>query len=47
MSGIRTTFFKSLIDLSDKYKIELIYYPPYHFKHTYPIERIWKRLNNW
>ena len=44
-SGVRTVFLKSLINFSDKYQIEieLLYYPPYHFKYN-PIERIWARL---
>lgn len=44
-SGRRTAFLKSLVDLSDKYQIEieLVYYPPYHSKYN-PIERIWARL---
>ena len=44
-SGIRTSFLKSLVDLSDKYQIEieLVYYPPYHSKYN-PIERLWARL---
>lgn len=46
-SGVRTIFLKGLIDLSNKYKIEieLIYYPPYHSKYN-PVERIWARLEN-
>lgn len=41
-SGVRTAFLKSLVDLSDKYQIdiELVYYPPYHSKYN-PIERLW------
>lgn len=44
-SGVRTAFLKGLIDLSDKYQIEieLVYYPPYHSKYN-PIERLWARL---
>ena len=44
-SGVRTAFLKSLVDLSDKYQIEieLVYYPPYHSKYN-PIERVWARL---
>ena len=44
-SGVRTAFLKSLVDLSDKYQIEieLVYYPPYHSKYN-PIERLWARL---
>lgn len=44
-SGVRTAFLKSLINLSDKYQIEieLVYYPPYHSKYN-PIERLWARL---
>ena len=44
-SGTRTAFLKSLVNLSDKYQIEieLVYYPPYHSKYN-PIERIWARL---
>jgi hypothetical protein len=44
-SGRRTAFLKSLVDLSNKYQIEieLVYYPPYHSKYN-PIERIWARL---
>lgn len=41
----RKTFLKSLVDLSDKYQIEieLVYYPPYYSKYN-SIERIWARL---
>ena len=44
-SGVRTAFLKGLVDLSDKYQIEikLVYYPPYHSKYN-PIERVWARL---
>lgn len=44
-SGVRTAFLKSLVDLSDKYQIEieLVYYPPYHSKYNL-VERIWARL---
>lgn len=44
-SGIRTAFLKELVNLSDKYQveIELVYYPPYHSKYN-PIERLWARL---
>ncbi len=44
-SGVRTSFLKGLVDLSNKYskEIELIYYPPYHSKYN-PVERIWARL---
>lgn len=44
-SGVRTAFLKALVDLSDKYQIEieLVYYPPYHSKYN-PIERLWARL---
>lgn len=44
-SGVRTAFLKGLVDLSDKYQIEieLVYYPPYHSKYN-PIERLWARL---
>ena len=44
-SGVRTAFLKSIVDLSDKYQIEieLVYYPPYHSKYN-PIERLWARL---
>lgn len=44
-SGIRTAFLKKLVDVADKYQIEieLVYYPPYHSKYN-PIERIWARL---
>lgn len=44
-SGVRTAFLKSLVDLADKYQIEieLVYYPPYHSKYN-PIERLWARL---
>ena len=44
-SGVRTAFLKALIDLADKYQIEieLVYYPPYHSKYN-PIERLWARL---
>ena len=44
-SGRKTAFLKSLVDLSNKYQIEieLVYYPPYHSKYN-PIERIWARL---
>ena len=44
-SGVRTAFLKALVDLSDKYKIEieLVYYPPYRSKYN-PIERLWARL---
>lgn len=44
-SGIRTAFLKGLVDVADKYQIEieLVYYPPYHSKYN-PIERIWARL---
>ena len=44
-SGVRTAFLKSLVDLSDKYQIEieLVYYQPYHSKYN-PIERLWARL---
>ena len=44
-SGVRTAFLKALVDLSEKYQIEieLVYYPPYHSKYN-PIERLWARL---
>ena len=44
-SGVKTAFLKCLVDLSDKYQIEieLVYYPPYHSKYN-TIERIWARL---
>lgn len=44
-SGVRTAFLKGLVDLSNKYQIEieLVYYPPYHSKYN-PIERLWARL---
>ena len=44
-SGVRTAFLKGLVDLVNRYKIEieLIYYPPYHSKYN-PVERLWARL---
>ena len=46
-SGVRTAFLKKMIDLSNKYEIEieLVYYPPYHSKYN-PIERLWARLES-
>ena len=46
-SGVRTIFLKWLIQLSNKYniEIELVYYPPYHSKYN-PVERLWARLEN-
>ena len=46
-SGVRTIFLKGLIDISEKYniEIELVYYPPYHSKYN-PVERLWARLEN-